>query len=97
MPDLGLPGGPTGRGRTDQRRTDRSWWNWLLLVPLLAVVYPPLYNRIEPVLLGIPFFYWYQLAVIPVSVVCTVIVYRAGRRSGRSGRSGQRSGGSDPR
>jgi hypothetical protein len=53
---------------------------WLLLVPLLLVVYPPLYNRTDPQLLGIPFFYWYQLAVIPVSVLLTTIVYRAGRR-----------------
>lgn len=55
---------------------------WLLLIPLLAVLYPPLYNRATPELLGMPFFYWYQLAVIPVSVVCTLLVYRASRRDG---------------
>lgn len=59
------------------RRGRRSAVAWLLAVPLLLVVYPPLYNRTDPTLLGIPFFYWYQLAVIPVSVVCTAIVYRA--------------------
>ena len=56
---------------------------WLLLVPLLLVVYPPLYNRADPHLLGIPFFYWFQLAVIPVGVACTTVVYRAGRRDRR--------------
>ncbi len=70
MPDIGVTG--TDRdGEPRQDRRDRSRWNWLLLVPLLAVLYPPLYNRTDPVLLGIPFFYWYQLAVIPLSVVCT--------------------------
>ena len=66
-------------------RTDRSPWNWLLLVPVLAVLWPPLYNRDDPELLGIPFFYWYQLAVIPVGVACTALVYRA--TTSRGGRS----------
>ncbi len=57
-------------------RTDRSAWNWLLALPLVTVLYPPLYNRADPALLGIPFFYWYQLAMIPVSVACTLLVYR---------------------
>ena len=47
-------------------RSDHSPWNWLLLVPLLATLFPPLYNSIDPTLFGIPFFYWYQLAAIGV-------------------------------
>ncbi len=70
------------RRRRDRSRADRSAWNWLLLLPLLAVVYPPLYDRADPWLFGMPFFYWYQLAVIPVSVACTVLAYRATRRNG---------------
>jgi Protein of unknown function (DUF3311) len=62
------------------RRTDRSPWNWLLLVPLLVTLYPPLYNRRTPELLGLPFFYWYQLAIISVGVLCTYLVYRASSR-----------------
>ena len=54
---------------------DRSPWNWLLLVPLVVTLIPPLYNRARPELLGIPFFYWYQLVVIGVGVVCTYVVY----------------------
>ena len=69
------------------RRSDRSGWNWLLLLPLLAVIYPPLYDRSDPWLFGLPFFYWYQLAVIALSVVCTLLVYRA-RRVGTAGRAG---------
>ena len=49
---------------------------WLLLLPLVVTLYPPLYNRRTPELGGIPFFYWYQLAVISVGVACTWIVYR---------------------
>ncbi|HWA91569.1 MAG TPA: DUF3311 domain-containing protein [Rhizomicrobium sp.] len=33
----------------------------LLLVPFAAMLWVPSYNRIEPELAGIPFFYWYQL------------------------------------
>ena len=70
-------------GRTSR---DRSPVNWLLLVPMLLVIWPPLYNKTDPELFGIPFFYWYQLAVIPIGVICTVLVYRATmrRRGGRS-------------
>jgi hypothetical protein len=83
MPDTNVTGGqPAERGPAHPGRTDRSPWNWLLLLPLLAVLYPPLYNRTDPSLFGMPFFYWYQLAVIPLSVVCTVLVYVAGRRTG---------------
>ena len=63
-----------------QTSRDRTPVNWLLLVPLLLVIWPPLYNRVEPTLFGIPFFYWFQLAVIPVGVTCTVLVYLATKR-----------------
>jgi hypothetical protein len=69
-------------GRRDRSATGLPT-AWLLLLPLLLVVYPPLYNRTDPELFGIPFFYWYQLAVIPVSVVCTTVVYFTGRRTRR--------------
>ncbi|HTU70181.1 MAG TPA: DUF3311 domain-containing protein [Candidatus Baltobacteraceae bacterium] len=39
-----------------------SWWNVLLLVPFIATLFPALYNRLDPPLFGMPFFYWYQLA-----------------------------------
>ena len=48
----------------------------LLLVPML-VLYVPLYNRIEPTLFGFPFFYWFQLAWILVSMIITAFVYYA--------------------
>ncbi len=69
---------PEKRQRGNPKR-DRSPWNWLLLLPLLATLYPPLYNRREPELFDIPFFYWYQLAAVTIGVVCTYAVYRATR------------------
>ena len=59
---------------------DRSPWHWLLLVPLVVVLFPQLYNDLRPTLFGIPFFYWYQLAVIAVGVSCTWVVYTRTRR-----------------
>lgn len=67
-------------GGAPPTRSDRSPWNWLLLLPLVVTLYPPLYNRVEPELFGIPFFYWYQLAAISVGVLCTLAVYLASRR-----------------
>jgi len=40
----------------------------------------PFYNRRDPELAGIPYFYWYQLAWIAVSAVLTAIVYFATRK-----------------
>jgi hypothetical protein len=65
-----------------ERRSDRSPWYWLLLVPILVLIYPPLFNSDGPKLGGLPFFYWYQLAMVPVSVVTTAIVYLKTRTDG---------------
>jgi hypothetical protein len=54
-----------------------SWWYLLFVVQLLAIVWPPFYNKIEPTFAGIPFFYWYQLAWVIVGAVLTAIVYFA--------------------
>ena len=62
------------------RRRLRAY-HLLLLVPL-AVLWVPFYNRAEPALDGIPFFYWYQMAWIAITVVLTLIVYRLDRRRG---------------
>jgi uncharacterized membrane protein len=45
----------------------------------VAVILPLLVNtyaRDEPRLAGIPFFFWYQFALIPVAAVLTFIAYR---------------------
>lgn len=51
-----------------------SAWNLLLLVPLF-MVFTPAFNADGPRLFGLPFFYWYQFAWVPVGVVCVGLVY----------------------
>jgi hypothetical protein len=63
------------------RRSDRNPWNWLLVVPIVVPLLVPLYNRVEPTLLGWPAFYWIQLAFVALGVLSTSIVYRMTRRS----------------
>jgi len=61
-------------------RTDRSPWNWLLLVAVIPPLLPFLYNERDPQLFGFPRFYWLQLAFILLGVACTATVYRMTRR-----------------
>ena len=51
----------------------------LLLIPLIGTLIPPIYNSEDPTLIGIPFFYWYLLLWVPISVLCTLLFYRATR------------------
>jgi hypothetical protein len=34
-------------------------WSWLLLIPLVGTLIPPIYNSQDPELFGVPFFYDY--------------------------------------
>ena len=49
---------------------------WLLLIPYV-IVWVPFYNTVEPQLFGFPFFYWFQLGWIFVSMIITAAVYYA--------------------
>jgi hypothetical protein len=51
----------------------------LLLVPFVALLWVASYNKIDPQLAGIPFFYWYMLLWLPLSTAITAIVYFANR------------------
>ena len=59
-------------------RRNRSLY-WLLAVPAIAPLLTPLYNRTEPVLWGMPFFYWYQLACAVLAIVLIAAIHRATR------------------
>ncbi len=54
-----------------------SWWYLLFLVQIIAVIWPPFYNKAEPSWIGLPFFYWYQLLWVVIGAVLTAIVYFA--------------------
>ena len=63
-----------------QRRSDHSKWNWLLLIPIVLPLLTPLYNFEEPRLFGFPAFYWLQFMFIFVGVATTSLVYQMTRR-----------------
>jgi hypothetical protein len=69
--------------RPAPRRERASAAHLLLLVPLIGVLLPWIYNTRSPELIGIPFFYWYQMLWVPLSVVFTILVYRATTSRGR--------------
>lgn len=49
----------------------------LLILPYIAVLATPVFNRTLPEIAGIPFFYWYQLLWIPLGSVLLFLIYRA--------------------
>jgi hypothetical protein len=49
----------------------------LLLLPFVGLLWVPFYNFQEPALFGFPFFYWYQLAWVPICSLLIWIVYRS--------------------
>jgi len=57
-------------------KTGLRWsnWNLLLVVPLLMLI-TPWFNIDEPRIFGLPFFYWYQFAFVPLGVLCVGLVY----------------------
>lgn len=57
---------------------NRAWYA-LLVLPFIGTLFPPLYNRLEPSLFGLPFFYWYQLAWVVVTSALLGIVTIATR------------------
>jgi hypothetical protein len=52
-------------------------WYLLLIIPFIATLWVPFYSRPEPMLSGIPFFYWYMFLWIIISSVLTAVVYFA--------------------
>ena len=71
-------GGSATNGARRRGGVSRGWY-WLLMLPLLGTLIPVIYDTAEPRLIGIPFFYWYQMGWIPISVACTTLVYRRTR------------------
>ncbi len=53
----------------------RHWIRVLLIIPFVAMLWVPFYNRTEPTLWSFPFFYWYQLVWILISAVVIGLVY----------------------
>jgi hypothetical protein len=59
----------------NQNRSPLMWI--LLLLPFIGLLWVPFYNFQDPALFGFPFFYWYQLAWVPISSLLIWLVYRS--------------------
>ncbi len=51
----------------------------VLAVPVVATAAVPVYSRLDPQVLGVPFFYSYQLAWVPLSILCMAVSLRLTR------------------
>jgi hypothetical protein len=69
-----LDNGPKNHSRAAGLWSLRMWV--LLLLPFIGLLWVPFYNFQEPALFGFPFFYWYQLAWVPLSSLLIWLVYR---------------------
>ena len=54
----------------------RTLWKLLLILPYLGLCFPQMYARATPVLLGFPFFSWYQFAWVLLASAIMAVVYR---------------------
>jgi len=66
-PERSSPVRPRPRGR------------WLLIIPIGMPLLVPFYDRVDPQLWGIPFFFWYQMACALVAIVTISTVYLLSR------------------
>ena len=79
MPNVPPASGSSSRG------------TWTLIVVLLApaAILPllvPLYDTTDPTLFGFPFYFWFQLALIPFAVALTVLAYYLAKGADRRDR-----------
>ncbi|MFD7920155.1 DUF3311 domain-containing protein [Streptomyces sp. NPDC059740] len=61
-----------------------------LVIPFVAMLWVSSYAKVEPAFIGIPFFYWYQMAWVLISAVLTGIAYQLVKRDERARKGGSR-------
>ena len=59
-----------------------------LLAPFVALLWVDSYSRTTPAFIGIPFFYWYQMAWVPLAAALTFTAYVLVRREERVRKGG---------
>lgn len=64
-----------------------------LLVPIVAMLWVSSYDKTDPGVGGVPFFYWYQLLWVPVSAVFTVAAYLLINRDEKARKAARKAGG----
>ncbi|MFI7017771.1 DUF3311 domain-containing protein [Streptomyces sp. NPDC050164] len=65
-----------------------------LIAPFVAMLWVGSYAKTDPAFIGIPFFYWYQMAWVLISTLLTVIAYKLWQRDQRA-RSAAKGGASE--
>ncbi|RAJ71437.1 uncharacterized protein DUF3311 [Streptomyces sp. Amel2xB2] len=64
-----------------------------LFVPFVALLWVSSYSRTEPTLIGLPFFYWYQMLWVLLSGALTMVAYKLVRREDARRRGEREDGG----
>ncbi|WP_369193772.1 DUF3311 domain-containing protein [Streptomyces djakartensis] len=55
-----------------------------LVAPFVAMLWVGSYAKTDPAFIGIPFFYWYQMAWVLISTALTMTAYKLWQRDQRS-------------
>ncbi|MFJ7182021.1 DUF3311 domain-containing protein [Streptomyces massasporeus] len=55
-----------------------------LIAPFVAMLWVGSYAKTDPAFIGIPFFYWYQMAWVLISTVLTMIAYKLWKHDQRA-------------
>ncbi|MEG8278084.1 DUF3311 domain-containing protein [Streptomyces sp. AHA2] len=55
-----------------------------LVAPFVAMLWVGSYAKTDPAFIGIPFFYWYQMAWVLISTILTMVAYKLWQRDQRS-------------
>jgi hypothetical protein len=66
-----------------ERRSAARFARILLLLPVLAVLAVPMFNRTMPALWGFPFFYWYQMLWVILCSAAVGLVFLLEDRGGQ--------------
>ncbi|GGX56357.1 DUF3311 domain-containing protein [Streptomyces minutiscleroticus] len=66
-----------------------------LVAPFVAMLWVGSYAKVEPTLIGIPFFYWYQMLWVLISTALTMVAYKLWQRDRRSRTRSGENGGAD--
>ncbi|MFF2924722.1 DUF3311 domain-containing protein [Streptomyces celluloflavus] len=59
-----------------------------LIAPFVAMLWVSSYAKVEPTLIGVPFFYWYQMLWVLISTALTLLAYRLVLREQRARKGG---------
>ncbi|WP_282694252.1 DUF3311 domain-containing protein [Streptomyces sp. CC208A] len=60
-----------------------------LIAPFVAMLWVGSYAKTEPLLAGIPFFYWYQMLWVLIATALTAVAYKLWQRDQRARRAAQ--------